>query len=107
MPPASTGAPAEREYALALLGDLEASGVNGLCHGDASPWNLLIGKDGRTVLIDPRGLAGEVEYDVAVVALKATTVLPLHVTVPYLATKVDVDPERVRTWTTVANAARV
>src|SRR5205823_11426438 len=54
----------ERQRGIAILRDLETSYVAGLCHGDASPWNLLVGNDGRMMLIDPRGVAGDVAYDI-------------------------------------------
>jgi streptomycin 6-kinase len=98
---------AERRAALAILHDLQASGTEGLCHGDASPWNLLLGKDGRTILIDPRGVAGEVEYDLAVTALKFASAMPLAASVPYLARQAGVDHKRVRAWVEVAEVARV
>jgi streptomycin 6-kinase len=97
----------ERQQAQAILDDLEASGVDALCHGDASPWNLLLSDDRPLMLIDPRGVKGEVAFDVAVIALKAVDVVPLAVSTTYLAGKVGVDPERVRAWIQVADAARV
>jgi streptomycin 6-kinase len=84
-----------------------SSGVAGLCHGDASPWNLLLSNDRRLMLIDPRGLAGEVAYDLAVVAIKAASVAPPAITAPYLAHQVEADPDRVLAWVSIADAARV
>ena len=97
----------ERQRAIAVLDDLEVRRDDELCHGDASPWNLLTGDLGRIFLIDPRGMSGEVEYDVAVVALKATPFVPAAETVPYLSDVVGVDPARVDAWLAVASAARV
>lgn len=97
----------ERQHALDVLADLEASGTQGLCHGDASPWNLLLSGDGRTILIDPRGVVGEAAYDMAVVALKATSVVPSATSIPAMARGTDIDPSRVGAWVVVAQAARV
>jgi streptomycin 6-kinase len=104
-----TGRPSaeERQRGLAILRDLETSHVAGLCHGDASPWNLLVGDGGRVMLIDPRGVTGEVAYDVAVVALKASSFVPLVDSVPHLAASVEVDGDRVEAWAEVAALARV
>lgn len=97
----------ERQHALGVLADLEASGSEGLCHGDASPWNLLLGRDGRTVLIDPRGIVGEAAYDMAVVALKARRVVPSTISIRALTKETDISPARVSAWVGVARAARV
>jgi streptomycin 6-kinase len=59
----------QRIEALAVLDDLAAHEEKGLCHGDASPWDVLAGQEGYFYLVDPRGMAGEVAYDVAVIAL--------------------------------------
>lgn len=67
----------------------------------------MIGDAGWVVLIDPRGVSGEVEYDLAVVALKATRFVPLAVILTNLASLVGVDQHRVEVWTVVASAARV
>lgn len=72
MPPGSSPAPEnERAAAIATLEQLltDSAGPS-LCHGDLSPGNVLLGHN-RVWLIDPRGLAGEIAYDVAVLALKA------------------------------------
>ncbi|WP_212804654.1 phosphotransferase [Actinocatenispora sera] len=61
----------ERRAALADLDTLALNHVPGLCHADASPWNVLAGKHERLYLIDPRGISGEVSYDAAIIALKA------------------------------------
>jgi streptomycin 6-kinase len=66
----------ERDRALAILQDLVSEPIDKLCHGDASPWNVLTGPDGAALLIDPRGMAGEVAYDVAVVALSSGSTTP-------------------------------
>lgn len=97
----------ERQDALAVLDELERSGNSGLCHGDASPWNLLFGTADQVKLVDPRGLSGEVGFDLAVTALKAGSLLPVEVSIPYLAREVGIDPDRIRAWADVAQAARV
>jgi streptomycin 6-kinase len=97
----------QRRHALAILTDLDASGSAGLCHGDASPWNLLLGNLGRLILIDSRGFAGEVAYDIAVIGVKAACVVPPMISVPHLAQEVGADPERALAWLAVADAARV
>jgi streptomycin 6-kinase len=96
----------ERHRGLTALRELETSHVAGLCHGDASPWNLLAGNDGRIMLTDPRGVTGDVAYDVAVVALKASPFTPLVHLVPCLAAAVGVDADRVKAWAEVATVAR-
>ena len=91
----------ERTEALRVLRQLSVpKGSEWLCHGDANPGNLLRGAS-QLWWIDPRGIAGEVEYDVAVMALKTSVDLVA------LANGVGVDAERVRAWSTVAMAARV
>ncbi|MFB9878662.1 phosphotransferase [Planobispora siamensis] len=97
----------QRQEALAVLDDLSADDLSGLCHGDASTGNLLLAANDRMLMIDPRGMRGEAAYDVAVVALKATRWLPAVDTVAILADMVGVDRERVQAWVTVADAARV
>ena len=96
----------ERAKAAAILAELLATGHDGLCHGDTSLGNILVGPDHRIMLVDTRGMSGEVAFDVAVVAIKAeVNGAPLDV--DGLARRVGVDPERVRAWVSVAIAARV
>lgn len=83
----------ERLQAAAILEQLATTPTVGLCHGDASPWNLLMDGTGRIVLVDPRGVSGEVEYDVAVVALKASPFVSPTESLPLLAELVEVDLE--------------
>lgn len=67
----------ERQRATAILEDLRA-GVSGIvCHGDASSRNILIGPDEQLMLIDPRGVNGDVCYNVAVAAWKTAGGDPL------------------------------
>lgn len=93
-------AQAEREHALELLRSLRTDESMYLCHGDLWPGNALCGPDG-VLLIDPRGTAGDIEYDVGVLALKT------EYDVRQLAEQVGVDPARSQTWQQVATAARV
>lgn len=97
----------ERVGALRILNDLTSDMLPGLCHGDASPWNVLAGHEGRWTLIDPRGMQGEVEYDAAVVAYK----LGRFLTVPDAEVKVaeasGLALDRIAAWTLVGKAARV
>ena len=57
--------------------------------------------------IDPRGMAGEVAYDIAVIALKAARHVPSLLGVTRLARSVGIDSARARVWLLVADAARV
>jgi streptomycin 6-kinase len=67
----SPAAAAERRQALDALDVLATDGHAGLCHGDTSGWNILIGESNSLWPVDPRGLRGDVIYDLAVIALKA------------------------------------
>lgn len=99
--------PDERDWALGQLADLTASGRRGLCHGDTSPGNILVGQ-GRTLhLIGPRGMCGEVAYDVAVLGLKSAEGHDLLERVGRLAYILGVDCKRARDWARIALAARV
>lgn len=106
LPPGETTAPhAERRYALQLLDELTADFHPGLCHGDASPWNLLTRLDGEWKLIDPRGIYGEAEYDAAVLALKIGSSIDNAVT--RVAEMVQLNHTRIQAWERIARAARV
>jgi streptomycin 6-kinase len=96
----------ERQDALEILEDLRSDGVTGLCHADSSPGNILLG-DAQFWLIDPRGMSGEIAYDVAVIALKAAQYVPPMIGAAHLAELVGVDRERTQAWVHVAGAARV
>lgn len=99
--------PSERREALSLLAQLGADGTGGLCHGDLSTRNVLRGKHGRLFLIDPRGFGGDIAYDVAVAAMKATNWGAPRSVASDLADGAGVDPDRVRGWMIVADRARV
>ncbi|MQA87251.1 MAG: phosphotransferase [Streptosporangiales bacterium] len=96
----------ERQRALAMLGDL-GDCHDGLCHGDTSPQNVLLGPDGRMFFIDPRGVRGEVSYDAAVLALKVAPYAEPRTIAIQLAKRAGLPAERVEAWTVVADAARV
>ena len=106
--PGAERAPARaRRAAATMLEQLAADTTPQLCHGDVSPWNVLAhGADGW-MLIDPRGMSGDVCYDVAVLSLKTIRRRQAAPTVARLAEAVGVDPERALAWTTVIDAARV
>ncbi|MGI5233738.1 phosphotransferase [Actinoallomurus sp. CA-142502] len=96
----------QRRNASAVLKDLRAGGNDGLCHGDASSGNILVGGNGL-ILIDPRGMSGEVEYDAAVAALKiARQARPTDIA-ERLSRQIGIDTERTKAWVAVADAARV
>ena len=92
--------PTERERALSTLDDLVADESRSLCHGDLSGGNVLRGSRGLQ-LVDPRGTTGDVEYDAAVLALKAGQ------RTADLARLVPGDVARAEAWSLVAIAARV
>lgn len=79
-----------------------------LCHGDLSPGNALIGQS-RIWLIDPRGINGEVAYDVAVAALKSCNndVEQAPPVAAALARAIGADPDRAAQWVSIAAAASV
>jgi streptomycin 6-kinase len=103
---------AERMHAEGILTTLAAasSEPTALCHGDAHPGNVLVSADRpRVLLIDPRGMCGEVEYDLGVLALKVASYdhKAARTLARQLAARVGVDGERAAAWTMVAGAARV
>lgn len=99
---------AERVRALSILNELTSDVLTGLCHGDASPWNVLAGQDNDWVLIDPRGIQGEEEYDAAVLAYKTERVLSISDAAPKIVAAVSgLDTDRIAAWIFVARAARV
>ncbi|WP_169514765.1 phosphotransferase [Actinomadura atramentaria] len=106
--PGRTPAPADdRERACRLLDQLGSNAADMLCHGDASPNNLLADEAGQLVLIDPRGVSGDAAYDVAVAAWKtASNELPTT-RASDLARLAGLNPRRVRTWLKIADVARV
>lgn len=108
----TAASPTERERAQEVLRSLDADSERaaGLCHGDAHPGNLLVSADQSHVqLVDPRGMRGEVEYDLAVLSLKVAAYdLQLARSLcTQLAGRVSADDERAAAWITVARAARV
>jgi len=108
LPPGRDIAPlSQRREALSVLAQLSPDGNDGLCHGDVSARNVLTGKGGRLFLVNPRGLSGDAAYDVAVAALKAMVRGAPSSVASHLANSVGVDPDRVRAWMIVADAARV
>lgn len=100
----------DRTRALAMLDELDRDGFGeGLCHGDCYPGNVLVGQGGELLLIDPRGVRGEVAYDVAVFALKAAEhdeVVAVSMARD-LARAGGLNPARSEEWVAVASAARV
>ncbi|WP_165777548.1 phosphotransferase [Amycolatopsis antarctica] len=90
----------ERDHALAILDELVTDERRTLCHGDMSSGNVLSGPAGL-MLIDPRAVSGDVEYDAAVLALKAG-----H-SVAELVRLLGADVERAEAWASIAIAARV
>lgn len=99
--------PRERRHAAAILEDLTVGAPNTLCHGDASSKNILVGPSDQLFLIDPRGVCGDVCYDVAVAAWKTAGNERPSARAAILAGLVGVDAERVQAWLVVADAARV
>lgn len=108
IPPGRDHAPAtQRETALATLDDLIVDDHDQLCHGDMSPWNILTDDTHGVSLIDPRGMAGDLNYDVAVLALKAAIYAPPMTTAATFARRLGLSPDRAQAWIEVADAARV
>ncbi|MGI6873929.1 phosphotransferase [Amycolatopsis sp. 3B14] len=97
----------ERAHALELLNELAADMRPSLCHGDASPWNVLAGPHGQWKLIDPRGMQGEPEYDAAVIAYKFERLLSRPGVGSRMVKHSDLDRERVSRWEAIACAGRV
>jgi streptomycin 6-kinase len=106
--PGTTVAPtSERKAALDLLTDLARDHVPGLCHGDASSGNIIANGPHHWMYIDPRGIAGEHTYDVAVLAIRINAVRSSADLFKRIADLAQVPNERLRAWTVVAHAARV
>lgn len=78
-----------------------------MSHGDASTWNLLTSGWNGWKLIDPREVAGEVAYDLAVVALKLRGELSASAVGVRLAIAAGASPMRVQNWIKVASSARI
>lgn len=96
-----------RLKALDTLDGLRTYFEPSLCHGDASPLNILLSGSNSFRLIDPRGVAGEVAYDVAVIALKAADHDASTDLSRALASRLSLHHSRVEAWCEVAAAARV
>lgn len=98
----STPVPAqERDMALRLLGQLPCPAR--AIHGDCSRGNILHSRTG-IVLVDPRGISGDWQFDVAVAAWKnrySTTATRT------LIRASGADFERVTAWERIARAARL
>ncbi|GAA0534863.1 hypothetical protein GCM10010172_14950 [Paractinoplanes ferrugineus] len=100
--PGTTVAPVgERKAALGLLTDLASDHLPGLCHGDASSGNIIANGPHHWMYIDPRGMAGEHTYDVAVLAIRVRSSPRLVARIADLA---QVAAERLHAWTAVAQA---
>ncbi|WP_031466622.1 aminoglycoside phosphotransferase family protein [Sciscionella sediminilitoris] len=99
----------ERRSAAHQLTDIRQDERRELTHGDAHPDNILVGADGRLQWIDPRGMNGELAYDLAVFALKTAPALHCapHALADQLAAEVGCPADRVHTWLNIARAARV
>nr|WP_268248863.1 aminoglycoside phosphotransferase family protein [Actinoplanes ianthinogenes] len=97
----------ERQAALAVLDDLVRDHVPGLCHGDASSGNIIASGNSRRMYIDPRGVAGEHVYDVAVLSIRVAQAYAGAEVVAIAADIAGVAEERLRAWVQVASAARV
>ncbi|GAA3961982.1 hypothetical protein GCM10023085_50560 [Actinomadura viridis] len=106
-PGRSQASSSERRQGAAILEGLEADAPNMLCHGDASSKNILLGPSDQLFLIDPRGVSGDVCYDVAVAAWKTAGDERPSARAATLARLVGVDAERAQSWLAVADAARV
>lgn len=106
-PGAEPAAAADRRTALAIIDSLAADATSQLCHADASPWNILASGLEGWMLIDPRGMSGEIAYDAAVLALKLARGRPAASITAQLADAIGLDPERTNAWTFIADAARV
>lgn len=98
---------ADRRHAVAILDDLAQDTAPQLCHGDTSPWNILGFGTDHWMLIDPRGMSGEVAYDAGVLALKLSRHRPTALATGLLTDAAGIDPERTHEWIVVADAARV
>lgn len=99
--------PELRDEAAAALEGL-AGGVDGPCHGDLDPGNVVVGRDGAVRLVGARGVRGDVHYDLATLAVKAggdrAGAERLAV---WLAGSVGLDGDRAVGWVPVVLAARV
>lgn len=97
-----------RDSASVVLDQLATDITAGLCHADLSPPNVLHGHS-RLWFIDPRGMNGEVAYDIAVLALKLSDdhLDTARALARSIALSSGVSPDRADAWVTVADAATV
>lgn len=100
-PGAAPPTPEEQNQALGALAELVGGESTSVTHGDMSYGNILRAGDAGLRLIDPRGVAGDVEYDIAVLSFKTGR------DTARLAKMVGADAARAEAWRTVAVAARV
>jgi streptomycin 6-kinase len=108
LPPGeATAQPTDRRLALSFLKELATDARPGLCHGDASPWNILNGPDRQWMLIDPRGMSGDVHYDAAVMVAKLANLYSDTDAGARVADATGLELDRMCAWTFVARAARV
>lgn len=106
-PGRSVAPPPERRTALTLLDKLSRDHLPALCHGDASPWNVLYGPAHSLYLVDPRGVTGELAYDIATIALKSGQADCSSEAMALLVGSLNLPHDRVDGWMAVARAARV
>lgn len=97
----------QRQSALGLLAELDADCPRSLCHGDPSRGNVLVSENNRLLLIDPRGVCGDLAYDVALAAVKTAEDDQAMPRLAELALLAGCDAERAHAWSVVADAARV
>lgn len=90
-----------------MLEDLAQDSTSGLCHGDMSSANVLLDKSGRLLLIDPRGLSGDANYDAAVLTAKAHGYGLSAEYIERHAKHAGFDHVRMNAWKAVVLAARV
>ncbi|MEU7903638.1 phosphotransferase [Actinoplanes sp. NPDC049118] len=104
---ATVAPPGDREAALMELAELARDHTPGLCHADASLGNIIASGTCEWKYIDPRGMAGECAYDVAVLAIRVARFRDSPGLVRHVAKLAEVAPERVEAWMTIADTARV
>lgn len=93
--------PAERREALRLLAQMPR--VSRVIHGDCSQGNLLHAPS-RLVLVDPRGMAGDWHYDLAVATWKARLAEP---EARRVVTAAGGNWDAVEAWQRIARASQV
>lgn len=99
----------QRRRVLRLLDEL-GGGPARFCHGDANSGNVLVGAAGGCVLVDARGVCGDVHFDLATLAVKTNRTAPAPVQdrdAAKLARTVGLDGQRAAAWAQVVRAARV